>query len=79
MEKNPIAECNKIQKKYYPELFAKFSEGEWSSKSELYRLSSQGHAGNHVLQMHRWNFKKTASVSMTAMEEFCICRTMPVM
>ena len=36
-------------------------------------------AGNHVLQMHRWNFKKTASVSMTAMEEFCICRTMPVM
>lgn len=28
LEKNPIAECNKIQKKYYPELFAKFSGGE---------------------------------------------------
>lgn len=26
MEKNPIAECNKIQNKYYPELFAKFAE-----------------------------------------------------
>lgn len=25
-EKNPIAECNKIQNKYYPQLFAKFAE-----------------------------------------------------
>ena len=25
-EKNPIVECNKIQNKYYPELFKKFSE-----------------------------------------------------
>ena len=26
LEKNPIAECNKIQNKYYPELFAKFAD-----------------------------------------------------
>ena len=25
-EKNPIVECNKIQNKYYPELFKKFSK-----------------------------------------------------
>lgn len=25
MEKNPVAECNKIQKKFYPELFSKFA------------------------------------------------------
>ncbi len=58
MEKNPIAECNKIQKKYYPELFAKFSGVNDPRNQSLYRLSSQGHAGNHVLQMHRWNFKR---------------------
>ena len=26
LEKNPVVECNKIQNKYYPELFKKFSE-----------------------------------------------------
>lgn len=26
LEKNPVVECNKIQNKYYPELFAKFAE-----------------------------------------------------
>lgn len=26
MEKNPAAECNKIQKKFYPELFTKFEQ-----------------------------------------------------
>ena len=26
LEKNPIVECNKIQNKFYPELFKKFSE-----------------------------------------------------
>ena len=26
IEKNPIAECNKIQKKFYPELFSKFGQ-----------------------------------------------------
>ena len=26
LEKNPIVECNKIQKKFYPELFKKFEE-----------------------------------------------------
>ena len=26
IEKNPVAECNKIQKKYCPELFHKFAE-----------------------------------------------------
>lgn len=25
LEKNPVAECNKIQKKYYPMLFEKFA------------------------------------------------------
>ena len=28
LEKNPIVECNRIQKKFYPELFQKFSEVE---------------------------------------------------
>ena len=78
MEKNPIAECNKIQKKYYPELFAKFS-GVNDPRNQSYIDYPVRSCWNHVLQMHRWNFKKTASVSMTAMEEFCICRTMPVM
>lgn len=26
LEKNPVVECNKIQNKYYPKLFKKFSE-----------------------------------------------------
>ena len=26
LEKNPVVECNKIQKKYYPELFKRFAE-----------------------------------------------------
>ena len=26
LEKNPVVECNKIQNKYYPELFKKFGE-----------------------------------------------------
>ena len=26
MEKNPAAECNKIQEKFYPELFTKFAQ-----------------------------------------------------
>lgn len=26
LEKNPVAECNKIQKKFYPELFFRFGE-----------------------------------------------------
>ena len=26
LEKNPVAECNKIQKKYYPMLFEKFAD-----------------------------------------------------
>ena len=26
LEKTPVVECNKIQNKYYPELFARFAE-----------------------------------------------------
>lgn len=53
-EKNPVAECNKIQKKFYPELFSKF-EGvndprhqgyvEYSSREMLGTLYYKGIAG----------------------------------
>ena len=48
-EKNPVVEYNKIQNKYYPELFAKFAE--------VNDPRNQGYAWNHVLQMHTRNFK----------------------
>lgn len=49
LEKNPVAECNKIQKKYYPMLFEKFAGVTDSSTSKLYRIYNKDDAGNAVL------------------------------
>lgn len=47
--KNPIVECNKIQNKYYPELFKKFSEVKRPAKPKLYRLFCKNYAWDFVL------------------------------
>ena len=38
LEKNPVVECNKIQNKYYPELFKKFSEDEFLERLDPLEL-----------------------------------------
>ena len=59
MEKNPVAECNKIQKKFYPELFSKFGQVndprhssyiEYSSKVMLGTVYYKGIAGISSMQ-----------------------------
>ena len=41
IEKNPVAECNKIQKKFYPELFSKFEQVVDSRHSSYINYSSK--------------------------------------
>ena len=59
MEKNPAAECNKIQKKFYPELFTKFEQVndprhesyiDYSSKVMLGTVYYKGIAGISSMQ-----------------------------
>ena len=65
MEKNPVAECNKIQKKFYPELFSKFAEVtdprhssyiSYSSKVMLGTVYYKGIAGISGMQGMTRNF-----------------------
>lgn len=41
LEKNPVVECNKIQKKFYPELFSKFSKVKEPRHSSYIKYSSK--------------------------------------
>ena len=59
MERNPVAECNKIQKKFYPELFMKFGQVidprhisyiDYSSKVMLGTVYYKGIAGISSMQ-----------------------------
>ena len=59
MEKNPVAECNKIQKRFYPELFMKFGQVidprhssyiDYSSKVMLGTVYYKGIAGISSMQ-----------------------------
>lgn len=59
LEKNPVAECNKIQRKFYPELFSEFMQVadprhnsyiEYSSKVMLATLYYKGIAGISSMQ-----------------------------
>lgn len=71
MEKNPVAECNKIQKKFYPELFSKFSQitdprhlsyTHYSSKVMLGTLYYKGIAGISSMQGMTREFNDEAVV-----------------
>ena len=57
LEKTPVVECNKIQNKYYPELFARFAEVDDPGNQSYIEYPVGGYAWNHVLQIHRRNFK----------------------
>ena len=59
MEKNPVVECNKIQKKFYPELFKKFEQVtdprnksyiEYSTREMLGTVYYKGIAGISSMQ-----------------------------
>lgn len=59
MEKNPVVECNKIQKKFYPELFKKFEQItdprnksyiEYSAREMLGTIYYKGIAGISSMQ-----------------------------
>ena len=56
-EKNPVVEYNKIQNKYYPELFAKFAEVNDPRNQSYIEYPVRVMLWNHVLQMHKRNFK----------------------
>jgi len=65
IEKNPVAECNKIQKKYCPELFQKFAETldprhqsyiEYSNKVMLGTVYYKGIAGLVSMQSMTYEF-----------------------
>ena len=71
MEKNPVAECNKIQKKFYPELFSKFNQitdprhlsyTHYSSKVMLGTLYYKGIAGLSSMQGMTREFNEEAVV-----------------
>lgn len=71
IEKNPVVECNKIQQKFYPELFAKFGQVkdprhnsyiEYSSKVMLGTVYYKGIAGISSMQGMTRNFNDDAVV-----------------
>ena len=71
MEKNPVAECNKIEKKFYPELFSKFNQitdprhlsyTHYSSKVMLGTLYYKGIAGLSSMQGMTREFNEEAVV-----------------
>ena len=55
-EKNPVVEYNKIQNKYYPELFAKFAEVNDPRNQSYIEYPVRVMLGT-ILQMHKRNFK----------------------
>ena len=71
IEKNPVAECNKIQQRFYPELFSKFGQIkdprnssyiEYSSKVMLGTVYYKGIAGISSMQGMTRNFNDDAVV-----------------
>ena len=65
IEKNPVVECNKIQQKFYPELFSKFGQvkdprhrsyTDYSSKVMLGTVYYKGIAGISSMQGMTRNF-----------------------
>ena len=71
IEKNPVVECNKIQQKFYPELFAKFGQVkdprhnsyiDYSSKVMLGTVYYKGIAGISSMQGMTRNFNDDAVV-----------------
>lgn len=73
MEKNPIVECNKIQKKFYPELFSKFglikdlrhvSYMKYSSKVMLGTVYYKAIAGISSMRGMTRNFNDDAVVKI---------------
>lgn len=71
IEKNPVAECNKIQQRFYPELFSKFGQIkdprnssyiEYSSKVMLGTVYYKGIAGISSMQEMTRNFNDDAVV-----------------
>ena len=57
MEKNPVVECNKIQKKFYPELFKKFEQITDPRNKSYIEYSARGNAWNDLLQRNCRHFQ----------------------
>ena len=54
LEENPVVECNKVQKKFYPELFQKFSEVKDPRHQSYITYSSRTYARNDVFIINAW-------------------------